>query len=533
MYNRISELDKDRISNYISRMCCNSRISLKELLTPWAEAKSEYLGNLFGNDLIIKKEISFKEGYEEIYERYKNIIIPDARCERFLAAIRHIYNNSNNYYEHWMVQYAVGEAALINNEITEYLEYGNKRKITLPDGTIFTVTRGMKPMKLITKLANAFKIGITPDENGISDLEYFRRKHSLLFNNKELKGELCVSIHPLDYMTMSDNDCDWQTCMSWEHEGEYKQGTVEMMNSPNVVVAYLTASEPYRFNVWGDANRDDFAWNNKKWRCLFIVDKDFIMSVKQYPYYNKSLVCAAAEKIAEVSGWGECKAEEYDFGKRRWNDVLELSTGQQVFFDFHTGAMYNDFGSDDHFVIVNPKVERCVKEDYWYSGVSECMCCGETNEENIGRDTGPEYLLCDMCEPRSRCEECGYIICNHDNDGWTTEDGYYLCEECFDSHTEQSDLTECYWYGALNTLYLSTSNEGFGKGSDAIIRFAYAETGYYEWTQCFKCKEPAPHPDYYGSYYVTPEQCTDEGLRLFEIEDEDDLKDYMGSNENN
>ena len=532
MYNRISELDKDRISNYISTNCCNPIISLKELLTPWAEAKSEYLGELFGNDLIIKKEVSFTEGYNEIQERYYDIICKDCRCDRFLRNIRQVYNSQTDYCEYWTIQYATGEGALVNNEITEFLENGTRCKIDLPDDSTFTITKGMKPMKLITKLANAFKIGIIPDEDGVSDLEYFRRKHSLLFNNKVLKGELCLSIHPLDYMTMSDNDCDWETCMSWSHDGGYKQGTVEMMNSPSVIVAYLTSSEPYCFN-WGKQGFDDFTWNNKKWRCLFIVDKNFIMSIKQYPYYNKSLVCAAAEKIAEISGWGECKAEEYNFNQRRWDETFELSTGQRVFFNFHTGAMYNDFGTDDHFVIVNPKTHVCIKEDYWYSGVPECMCCGETNEEYIGRDTGPEYLLCDMCKPRSKCEECGCIIANYDDGGWTTEDGHFLCECCFDDHTEQSDLTECYWYGALNTLYLSTSNEGFDKNSDATIRFHYNETAYSEWKQCFKCDIPVPHPDYYGSYYVTPDQCTEEGLELFEIQDEDDLKDYMGLNEDN
>ena len=32
--------------------------------------------------------------------------------------------------------------------------------------------------------------------------------------------------------------------MSWADYGCYRQGTVEMMNSPLMVVAYLTAEEP-------------------------------------------------------------------------------------------------------------------------------------------------------------------------------------------------------------------------------------------------------------------------------------------------
>ena len=90
--------------------------------------------------------------------------------------------------------------------------------------------------------------------------EQMRIKHSQILNKKRLKGTLCLSIHPLDYITISDNNCDWDSCMTWTGDdcpGEYRLGTLEMMNSPSVVVAYLDSKEPYH------PLDDGRAWSNK------------------------------------------------------------------------------------------------------------------------------------------------------------------------------------------------------------------------------------------------------------------------------
>ena len=42
---------------------------------------------------------------------------------------------------------------------------------------------------------------------------------------------------------MSDNNSGWESCMSWRNNGCYRRGTVEMMNSPYVIVAYLMLEE--------------------------------------------------------------------------------------------------------------------------------------------------------------------------------------------------------------------------------------------------------------------------------------------------
>jgi hypothetical protein len=102
--------------------------------------------------------------------------------------------------------------------------------VPLKDGKVLKIRNGSRPMRSIRKIAESY---------GIEGFEHFMNKHSECLNQKSLKGTVHMSIHPMDYMTMSDNNEGWESCMSWANDGCYKQGTVEMMNSPCAVVGYL------------------------------------------------------------------------------------------------------------------------------------------------------------------------------------------------------------------------------------------------------------------------------------------------------
>jgi hypothetical protein len=125
------------------------------------------------------------------------------------------------------------EENFIQNKITRL--YNDKESLSFvspKDGSKVTITLGMKFMKALGKVVEAYNL----DQEMF---EEFRIAHSQILNDKKLSGRLCLSIHPLDYMTMSDNESDWGSCMSWREGGCYRRGTVEMMTSPVVVVAYL------------------------------------------------------------------------------------------------------------------------------------------------------------------------------------------------------------------------------------------------------------------------------------------------------
>ena len=516
MFNLLTELDKKRIINYITYNISKPQIPLEELLLPWAEAKSEYLSELFGENLIIKTPITFNEGWDEFCDKYKDKILDDERCYNFICSIRNLYRSYCEDYDwndpkhdiYYFVNSLFTERTLKDNAIKNYVEENGYYNLPIKN-TVLRVQEGMKPMKIITKIAQAYQVGITPDENGITDLEYFRRAHSLCLNEKTLSGNLCLSIHPLDYMTMSDNSCGWSSCMSWLNDGEYKLGTVEMMNSPCVIVGYLESSSPFKWEY----SDEEVEWNSKKWRCLFIVDKEFIINVKGYPYENDNLVKAAIEKISELAGWGKITPVKYDYynwEKHRRDKIPVNINGRDIAIEFHTCAMYNDFATCNHYIVVNPNHhEPYINHSYFYSGVAECMLCGNTDDGEIGRDYGEENLTCTICNPRFYCADCGEYEFDNCH---TTADGYNLCEWCWDNSTYVDSLDNNIYYADRTIILLKNKKDKIIYTPIPVNSNNYDTENWYKY---FKISEPREDKGFNQYLYVS--DCKAEGLELFEV----------------
>ena len=546
VYDLLTELDKERIASYVNYNVY-SNCAIEKLLSPWNNAKSGYLQKIFGDKLIITRPVEFKEGLDEIRERIEALVFQDERIKCFIEEIKEIYrklclncNWDDPRIDHYETVCSLFHAwTLGRNKIdNSNFPYGTQNHFDIPiNGKTLRIQIGMKPMRVISKIAKAYNIGMEPTvslregEKPISDFEYFRLKHSLALNQKLLKGDLCLSIHPLDYMTMSDNAEGWESCMSWFNDGEYKQGTVEMMNSPCVVVGYLSAGpEDLR---WGAREEKD-RWNSKKWRSLFIVDPDFIINVRSYPYDNDNLVKAAIGELCKLAKWEGAKIHSFDYINKgdeyRYKQKPCRIGGREVRIDFTTGAMYNDFGRD-HYIALDPKdTEDLIERDYCYSGLSECMVCGSTNSCYIGVENGEGNLICGECEPHFWCEGCEDRVDGHEYG--ITADGFRLCEWCWDNHTYEDPLTGEIYYEDRVDLCLRHHNEKF-RLCYITIYVNEDNVGGNRWNKYFKIDNyRTEHISEYGYlYYVNPEDCTEEGLELFDIYNEEDLKDYLGSNE--
>ena len=310
---------------------------------------------------------------------------------------------------------------------------GPSFEIMKRDGKPFRVNRGCKTSKALGKLADIF------DLPGWED---FRICHSQILNQKDLGGNLTISIHPLDYMTMSDNSYGWESCMSWENEGGYRQGTVEMMNSRSVVISYLSGDEKMRVG--------DDCWNSKKWRQLFVVDHNIIAGVKDYPYHNEVLglevVKWLKELVAEKIGWTYGDVIPYTFGGDNGKVYLGYLPAEKNNFtlEFTTGSMYNDFGClDYHWMCfsndIDPSEIYSSTDRNWhkayllinYSGASQCMICGDLNPDFEDESC----LACQECQYRPHCDCCGEIA----SEVWSI-DGMQLCEYCWENRVHECPI---------------------------------------------------------------------------------------------
>ena len=413
---------------------------MQTILAPWNEAKNEMLFDLFGKELILSKEVEFIMGETELTMACEQRVYAYGKfgeerdndtVYQFYKMFREelTYTDYDREANEWRNQ-KHGYTAAIANRLSELVApYTLARNIYtgdtffIPDpktGKEYKVQHGCKAIKAIAKIATMYDIP------GVED---FRIAHSQILNQKKLKGTLCLSIHPLDYMTMSDNNCDWDSCMSWWNAGAYRQGTVEMMNSPMAVVAYLRASD----DMYIPGGK---TWNSKKWRELIVVNEDIITNVKGYPYINESLTNTALDWIRELAAANS--KLDYHAKKYAWKDFYLEELDMRIIPQ--ANIMYNDFSSaEPHWAWIGSNYDWDNDLVFNYSGPSECMMCGDTY---IYVDT-ESRLFCGECETVYTCDLCGDRISRFEYEN-NIASGYHTCDYCFGERCVQDAMSEDY-----------------------------------------------------------------------------------------
>lgn len=443
--NYLSDEDKSTFRNWVNMyggmsddrdpdLCVEN---VDYILRFWDEEKIT-LWKMLGEKFTISKEVTFKRSERQSRSDFEDCLgywrigYKFIREYQDFTADKRNLETPDSYYD---ALYKVNrfEDIMALRELTTFESLHNN----IYTGDTFTITRsddnqtllvnkGAKISKLLGKLAKFFELSETKYEE-------FRIAHSQFLNQDTIKGTLCLSIHPMDYVTMSDNDSGWDSCMNWQNEGDYRIGTVEMMNSPCVLIAYLRAKEDMEFG-WGNKLSH---WNNKKWRQLYIVTKDLISDIRQYPWHNDELNGLCMKWIKDLAtanlGWEYSNLCTYfnNFRDANYNNFcLELSD-EPYSIDIYCDKMYNDVYSKDQKCFIGIDAPHEIEIDY--SGYSECMNCGR--EINDISDTC--MLLCDDCSNAIRCSCCGDII--HNDDYYWIDDDTCLCYDCY---TEKAGTCE-------------------------------------------------------------------------------------------
>lgn len=500
---------------------------LEYILEPWEAAKNIYLSRLFKDNLILSKTVSFEtsmDSLEYIYsEEISNRKTINKKSEYLEGARTFIRTFTSEFIdEHynqedgtWSVKNGYGREVqrqghrydlmtLIDSYNILKGEYpGETFAFPIPNGKEIKVQHGCKPVKVLGKIAEAF---------GLDCYEDFRIYVSQLLNQKCLKGNLCISIHPLDYMTMSDNACGWRSCMTWTGDGEYRQGTVEMMNSPMVVVAYLTASEPFKLNP-------HFSWSNKKWRELYVVTPDIITNIKSYPYKNENLTKEVLKWLKELAGADNYTEDTYKYSV--YNEFVG-PYDKDIEIQMGCGYMYNDFEFNDgqfcYLVSDESKYKNNSKVlEFYYSGVSECMVCGE---RDIELDCEEENsLVCHDCgEPRCEyyCDNCGDGI-RYEEDAYYLDGGYY-CEYCYNEYGREDPVTyEVHHVDNMAPLRIVNDDVSETWGEPIYVYLH----GWF-WEDASKYFKKIYKREFTSFVYVKLSDLTEAGLDLFNFDEDID-----------
>ena len=498
LFEALTMEDRAKIENWITLFgatngtTCGTRAELSYILRHWNRDK-ERLFQLFGNKFILEKSVQYGNTPNELSRQ-----IAGAMCQEQSGL--HLFH----------------EAVMLHDIAKEWTNYANLCKlfesynlahnrikgrnnetyVISYNDTEIKFQHDSKPIKVLSKVAQLCGLE--------ESFEKFRLEHSQILNQKSLIGSLCLSIHPLDFMTMSDNASNWSSCMSWREAGCYRAGTVEMMNSPCVVVAYLKSdNRPMQYK--------DFEWNNKHWRCLFIVDSNVITSVKSYPYENNDFTMECLEWLRQLAyvNWNQNYFTEPV--KVIDNDVRVTVPGTKdtaVRLWFETDVMYNDFGSTTSYALLNEKCNGSFVHIN-YSGERNCMCCGDYLD--MCGDEPEQFVFCDYCEDHENyytCEECGERVCE-DDIYWLN--GMPYCSCCFSNVAFECPIYRDYYHNYDGITVRLAREEDNPNETDLSVQVHYAFAHN---------RTVASH--YYGASLVNDEaniKKTDEGIYYFNMGD--------------
>lgn len=474
-YIREASTENEQSSGFGRGTYCTNQYFLRH----WGYEKNRnpLLFSMFKNQLILSKRVRVTESEDEILERVNGVINSDdyyVFYEELLVALR--YYNMKLWDEpqiHWPdhVNYDLPNSVFhelnqnsdrdlssiemfsMRNLIRNFCMTNDYFSTNIYDGPTFTfaiskeknytLQTGAKSSKALMRMGRAIisylrDIG---DEWKCSDweerIERVRISLSTVRNQASFNTQLCLSIHPLDYLTASENNNGWRSCMNiWD--GEYRRGVIEMMNSPYVVVAYTPSEhEETRFGT--------HFWNSKKWREFFIVHPtEGIFGIKGYPYWNTSLEEATLNWIKEL-----LVDQEYtDIISYHIHEAKDAIITMPV--NMYCGpAMYNDFyGNNIYRCIVSTSGGLFKGEKTYidYSGATECLVCGESGEF----DNEASFTCYECCEYHTCCK-CGETIMNtYDLVIFNDED---YCRSCYENLPICECCEQVYDVDASNTSY--------------------------------------------------------------------------------
>lgn len=332
-------------------------------------------------------------------------------------------------------------------------DFESLKNIPGPDS--LTIPNGIKYSRAMKKLADFFNLSSIYNE--------WNLEHSRILNDKTMSGDLVFSIHPMDYITMSDGT--FNSCMSWTSgSGCYRAGTVEMMNSPFAIVVYFNSHQNIRWWNWDNNIREEtiYEYPAKRWRTLVLVDPTtFICSVKAYPYQHEELTKIALrvlkDKCENVYGI-TFKDNAYTNGRDGfYSDYIEISgcdgvwdLTQYIHFNTDDAAMYCDFGCARHWCYISNNFTEAFKHlssfdddsvvyHINYSGENECMNCGclkDYYEEGCESAVLCSYCMCPS-EDVYYCVDCENRVYVEDIN-WTI-DGEPLCLCCWNNRMDVAE----------------------------------------------------------------------------------------------
>ena len=424
-----------------------------KLFADWLEAKRDFI-EAFGGQLIYEwpEKVSFELGSRE----------KSLRLDDFIGVLENRYENYD------LAEFVrANREGFFSNQVVE--PYTTSKGDTIPKGM---------------KLLRAFKFF----ESDANALEAEQNAASMIIQEDKIEGTLCLSVHPLDFLSTSENTHNWRSCHALD--GEYRSGNLSHMIDHSTFICYLKSSKDEKLPNFPP----DVPWNSKKWRVLFYMSDrwDMIFAGRQYPFCTETGLDFVKNKVfpranlGDFSSWIDkkyCGFKDKDVysnfshsyvpvvdglvpldelvinepGSLQFNDVLSSSCYDALyaykkvecfggykyapmhkFTRFHIGGKCNctrcgkyPIEITSSFMCNDCELEYGDSEDDMFA---YCPCCGSRYYYDDGVWVeGDEECVCPSCADSETtiCDCCGT---RHYTSAmvYSRKHNKYLCPECWD-----------------------------------------------------------------------------------------------------
>ena len=385
---------------------------VKTILQEWKKNKNRFYFDFFDGHCVAEiGEVSV-----ELHVKQKINLATE-----FIAKLREDWEEMFPGYEDYC-----GEA----QELADFLElntgnfFDNKtwQDYYAPDGTIIAEN---------TKISKSFKHFFDRKEL----VRMVQDKFSAVIQQDKMTGILCASVHPLDFLSSSENNYKWRSCHALN--GEYANGNLSYMMDHCTIIFYLKGADDVKLPRFPE----DVPWNDKKWRMLVFMDQEnrIIWAGRQYPFSSDILLNCALDFLRTVTGenypnWTSKYVQEFEGEPLNESYIFHygyLIPKKLLINDAKWSTHYNDLLYSSCYTPlytlhqgISMSSTDLPKIKVGHSPI--CPCCGETKKilSNV--------FICKECEDVLNppvCEFCRKQL-NSSRDLTYTRDYGCICPDC-------------------------------------------------------------------------------------------------------
>ena len=302
---------------HLSSLSENSRIDIREHLSNWAKNKS-HLYLAFGKKLKLEKEIELDFSGNSNYVKY---LISNFYQEITQAKVKRFLKSCSN-------------AEVVMNCLNRNVSFENMK-----------FRAGDKISKCIGKILDLYDI--TPTEK-----DSVLIKFSMLIQSVKVKGSAVLSIDPVDYITMSENNSNWESCHSMS--GCFRTGPFAYLQDSSTTISYVKPKEDCVFTY---SDGKTLTYSNKNWRQIVLFSKElkYATQLRQYPYTSQANQSTVASIVMDV-----------------------LNTKSGLNYQIHSIDVYDmpryfstlhDCNGDAEDLCYNDLINEAFKTAYWISEI--------------------------------------------------------------------------------------------------------------------------------------------------------------------